>query len=102
MGLLSGLILLPLAPVRGTAWVAERIAEAADKETSDPAPVLARLTALHRGLDEGVLSEEEFEREEEALLIELRRRREAAMPPAARPPRPHLPPTHPPSRKVPD
>ncbi|MFR9724996.1 gas vesicle protein GvpG [Streptomyces sp. MS19] len=97
MGLLSGLILLPLAPVRGTAWVAERIAEAADKETSDPAPVLARLTELHRALDEGVLGEEEFEREEEALLIELRRRREAATPPAARPVH-----THPPSRKVPD
>ncbi|WP_052848119.1 gas vesicle protein GvpG [Streptomyces avicenniae] len=87
MGLLSGLLLLPLAPVRGTAWVAERIAEAADKETSDPAPVLARITALHRALDEGEIGEAEFEREEEALLVELQRRRAASAPPPTQPSR---------------
>ncbi|WP_129842514.1 gas vesicle protein GvpG [Streptomyces sp. RFCAC02] len=85
MGLLSGLLLLPLAPVRGAAWVAGQVADAAEKETCDPAPVLARITALHRALDEGEIDQDEFERQEEDLLIELRRRQRAmARPPTDR------------------
>jgi hypothetical protein len=32
MGLISGLLTLPLAPVRGTAWIAERVQEQAEAE----------------------------------------------------------------------
>jgi hypothetical protein len=32
MGLITGLITLPLAPVRATAWIAERVLEQAENE----------------------------------------------------------------------
>ncbi|WP_326596518.1 gas vesicle protein GvpG [Streptomyces sp. NBC_01803] len=74
MGLLSGLLLLPLAPVRGIGWVADRIAEAAEEEVRDPAPLMARLGDLHRALDAGEIGLADFEEEEERLLLLLRER----------------------------
>ena len=35
MGLITGLLTLPLAPVRGVAWVAEQVAEEAEREGND-------------------------------------------------------------------
>jgi Gas vesicle protein G len=78
MGLLRELLLLPLAPVRGVGWVGEQIAEAAEREFYDPAPLLARLAELHRALDDGDIGLAEFEREEEALLLQIQRRQTAA------------------------
>jgi len=74
MGLLSGVLLLPLAPVRGVEWVAGRLMDAADEELHDPAVLRARLRALNQALESGELSLEEFEREEERLLDLLERR----------------------------
>jgi hypothetical protein len=71
MGLISGLLTLPLAPVRGVAWVGEQIAEEADRQLDPEARIrreLGRLAAEH---DLGDLSTEEFERREDALLEEL-------------------------------
>ncbi|ONK11160.1 gas vesicle protein GvpG [Streptomyces sp. MP131-18] len=68
MGLLSGLLLLPLAPARGAGWLAERVADAAEREAADPAPVRARLAALHRALADGEIGLDAFEAEEERLL----------------------------------
>ncbi|MEU6812513.1 gas vesicle protein GvpG [Streptomyces sp. NPDC046831] len=68
MGLVSGLLLLPLAPLRGTLWVADHLVQEAERQTCDPAVVQARLTALNRALDEGAIDEVTFEREEERLL----------------------------------
>ncbi|MDT0320527.1 MULTISPECIES: gas vesicle protein GvpG [unclassified Streptomyces] len=73
MGLLSGLLLLPLAPVRGVRWLTDQVAEAAEKEYYDPAPLMARLAALHRALDEGEIDQAEFEREEEPILHRIQR-----------------------------
>ncbi|MET9778115.1 gas vesicle protein GvpG [Streptomyces sp. NPDC006367] len=73
MGLVSGLLLLPLAPVRGTVWVADRLLEEARRQTHDPRAVQARLAALNRALDEGAIDEAAFEREEERLLALLER-----------------------------
>ncbi|WP_328540279.1 gas vesicle protein GvpG [Streptomyces sp. NBC_00344] len=74
MGLLSAVVLLPLAPVRGVVWVADRLTEAADRELHDPAVIRAQLGALNRAFDDGDISEEQFEREEERLLDLLERR----------------------------
>jgi Gas vesicle protein G len=68
MGLISGLLLLPLAPVRATAWVADLLVEEAERELYGPGAVRARLAALNRDYEEGVIGEEEFEAEEERLL----------------------------------
>jgi len=35
MGLLTGLLTLPLAPVRGTVWIAEQLAAEAERELRD-------------------------------------------------------------------
>jgi len=67
----SGLLLLPLAPVRGTMWVADHLLQEARRQADDPRTVHARLAALNRALDEGAISEAAFEREEERLLALL-------------------------------
>lgn len=74
MGLLSGLVTLPLAPVRGVVWVAQTIEEAAEDQLYDPAVVRAELAALQRDLEDGLIDEESYEREEDALLDRLERR----------------------------
>ncbi|MET9494837.1 gas vesicle protein GvpG [Streptomyces sp. NPDC006552] len=71
MGLVSGLLLLPLAPARGVVWIAERLQDAAERELYDPGVVRAQLAALNRDLDEGLISLAEFEPEEERLLDRL-------------------------------
>ncbi|GGL65029.1 gas vesicle protein [Streptomyces fumigatiscleroticus] len=70
---MSGLLLLPLAPVRGTAWVADHLLREARRHTHDPRAVQARLAALNRALDEGAIDEAAFEKEEERLLALLER-----------------------------
>ncbi|MEU9007600.1 gas vesicle protein GvpG, partial [Streptomyces sp. NPDC048551] len=39
MGLLTFLATLPVAPVRAVVWAAQRVAEQAEDEYYDPAPV---------------------------------------------------------------
>ncbi|MGQ4419349.1 gas vesicle protein GvpG [Streptomyces sp. SAS_269] len=68
MGIVSGLLLLPLAPVRGTVWVADHLLHEARRQTHDPRAVQARLAQLNRDLDDGVVDEAAFEKEEERLL----------------------------------
>ena len=45
MGLISGLLTLPLAPVRGTVWIAEQVLEQAEREYYDEGAIQA---AAHR------------------------------------------------------
>ena len=71
MGLISGILLLPLAPVRGVIWVAEKVNDAAEREMYDPGVLRAQLAALNQELEDGNVSLEEFEREEEELLERL-------------------------------
>ncbi|MFE2937084.1 gas vesicle protein GvpG [Streptomyces sp. NPDC059278] len=71
MGLLTQLVTLPLAPVRGAAWVMERLVEAAENEYYDPAPVERELGQLERQLVAGEIDEETFDRREDALLDRL-------------------------------
>jgi len=71
MGLVSGLLLLPLAPVRGTIWVAEQIAEQAARELDDETTIRRRLAEAERDLELGLLTGEEFEAYEDELLDRL-------------------------------
>ncbi|MCF2126589.1 gas vesicle protein GvpG [Strepomyces sp. STD 3.1] len=80
MGIVSGLLLLPLAPVRGTVWIADHLLQEARRQAHDPRAVQARLAALNRALDEGAIDEAAFEREEERLLALLERRARPARP----------------------
>ncbi|MFC7840777.1 gas vesicle protein GvpG [Streptomyces sp. NPDC001046] len=71
MGLVSGLLLLPLAPVRGTLWVADHLLQEAERLSTDPRAVHARLAELDRALEAGEIDEAAFEAEEERLLARL-------------------------------
>ncbi|MEU2393496.1 gas vesicle protein GvpG [Streptomyces sp. NPDC007369] len=71
MGLLDKLITAPLLPVRTVVWVAQRVADQAEAEYYDPAPVWAQLAELGRRLDDGEIDEETFEREEDLLVERL-------------------------------
>ncbi|MEU5208841.1 gas vesicle protein GvpG [Streptomyces sp. NPDC020742] len=73
MGLITGVLTLPLAPVRGVTWIASQLAEAADRELYDPALIRVRLAALNQEYENGHLSTEAFEREEDRLLYLLYR-----------------------------
>jgi hypothetical protein len=71
MGLITGLLTLPLAPVRGTAWLAERIQEQAELEMGDEGAIqeqLMQLEALHAA---GEIDDEQLAAEEDALLERL-------------------------------
>ena len=75
MGLITGLLTLPLAPVRGVAWVAEQVAEEAEREMNDDTRIRRRLALLQFELEEGRIDEDEYERQEDALLDRLERSR---------------------------
>ena len=83
MGLISGLLTLPLAPVRGVVWIAERVAEQAERELYGEDTIRAQLYELQTAYELGEMSEEEFEAAETDLLERLRiavARRRAAGP----------------------
>ncbi|WP_418605923.1 gas vesicle protein GvpG [Georgenia sp. SUBG003] len=48
MGLLSGLLTLPLAPVRGTVWVAQQVLDEAEREYYDVGKIRRQLDDVSR------------------------------------------------------
>lgn len=68
MGLISGLLTLPLAPVRGTVWVAEKVLEEAEREYYDEGAILSQLQDIEAARAEGTIDEEEAARAEDALV----------------------------------
>jgi len=78
MGLLTGLLTLPLAPVRGTAWLAERVLEQAEREAGDEAAVRRQLLELEMRHDLGEIDEAEYAHAEDELLGWLAQSRAAS------------------------
>jgi gas vesicle protein GvpG len=71
MGLITGLLTLPLAPVRGTVWLAERIQEQAENELYDEDAIRGQLMEIEAAREAGEISEEEATQVEDALLERL-------------------------------
>ncbi|MFF3350065.1 gas vesicle protein GvpG [Streptomyces sp. NPDC002779] len=71
MGLLGEVLLLPFAPVRGSAWVMGQVLSEAERIYYDPATIRAELARLEEQLDAGEIDEEEFDRREDELLDRL-------------------------------
>jgi cytochrome c-type biogenesis protein CcmH/NrfG len=71
MGLITGLLTLPLAPVRGTAWLAEQIREQALNELYDEEAIQSSLMELEELHQEGVIDDEELVQAEDELLERL-------------------------------
>lgn len=82
MGLFTGLLTLPLAPVRGVAWVAEQVAQEAERELYDENRIRAEMLQLEIDADDGLIdADERREREEELfdrLAVAQMRRADAA------------------------
>jgi hypothetical protein len=71
MGLLSEVLLLPLAPVRGSAWVIRQVMREAERIYYDPATIRAELASLEEQLEAGEIDDAEFDRREDELLDRL-------------------------------
>jgi hypothetical protein len=75
VGLINGILTLPLAPVRGVAWVTEKVAEQAELELYDESRIMQELTELEAARDRGEIDEEQFGASLEILLERLERGR---------------------------
>jgi Gas vesicle protein G len=71
MGLIGGLLTLPLAPAKGLGWVLEQVVEEAENQYYDPRRIRAELVRAEAALEAGELDEEEYEAIEDDLLARL-------------------------------
>ncbi|MEU3920061.1 c-type cytochrome biogenesis protein CcmI [Streptomyces sp. NPDC002659] len=71
MGLLSGLVTWPLAPIRGVVWIAERVEDVAERELSDPDVIRQRLEEVEIARDAGEITDEEAAEQEAELVRRL-------------------------------
>jgi hypothetical protein len=71
MGLISGLLGLPLAPLRGTLAAAEQIRKQAEEQFYDPVAIRAQLEEVDRRRAEGLLTEDEAVAWEDVLVDRL-------------------------------
>jgi hypothetical protein len=77
VGLITGLLGLPLAPLRGTVAVAEQVLKQAEEAYYDPAAIRAELEEVDRLREAGELTDDEATAREDELvdrLMEGRRR----------------------------
>lgn len=71
MGLFKELVLLPVAPLRGTVKVAEVLAEEADRRLYDEENIKRELIQLELDAEEGRVGDAERARVEEELMERL-------------------------------
>ena len=71
MGLFTGLITLPLAPVRGVVWIAEQVMDEMERELYDEDNIRREMVQLELDFEEGLIDEDERQVREEALVERL-------------------------------
>jgi chorismate mutase len=71
VGLLAGILGLPVAPLRGTIAVAEQILKQAEQEFYDPSRIRAELAEVARMREEGELADDEATAWEDTLIERL-------------------------------
>ena len=71
MGLFTGLLTLPLAPVRGVVWIAEALAEQAETELYDERRIMRELAELEAAHEAGEVSDDQLAQGVEVLLERL-------------------------------
>jgi hypothetical protein len=69
MGLLREIVLLPLAPVRGVMWTVRQVMDAAERDQADS--IHRELIELEQALQDGTITEEEFDDREDELIDQL-------------------------------
>jgi gas vesicle protein GvpG len=68
MGFFTGLLTLPLAPVRGVVWIGEQVMEELERELYDEESIRRELVQLELEFEDGLIDEEERQVREDALL----------------------------------
>jgi Gas vesicle protein G len=71
VGLISGIFKLPLAPVAGTVWIAEKVLEQAEAQYYDESAIQSQLREIEAAREAGDISEADAEQAEEELLERL-------------------------------
>jgi hypothetical protein len=71
VGLISGLLKLPLSPVLGTVWIAEQIQAQAETEYYDEAAIQAQLRDIDAVRQAGTIDAAEADAAEDALIERL-------------------------------
>lgn len=71
VGLITGLLTLPLAPIRGTTWVAEQVRQEAERQYYDPSEIRRQLEEIDDSRELGRISDEEAEQMENELVERL-------------------------------
>jgi hypothetical protein len=71
MGLITGLLTLPLAPVRGVVWVAEQIQQEAERQWYDPGILQAELSDIEAMREAGVIDDAEADARENDIVNRL-------------------------------
>ena len=71
MGLITGLLTWPLAPVRGVAWIAEQVRQEAERQWMDPAAVHEALDDVQARREAGLIDDNEADRLEDELIDRL-------------------------------
>jgi hypothetical protein len=79
MGLITGLLTLPLAPVRGAVWVAEQVKEEAERQWSSPAAIQEALDDVEAQREAGQITDAEADARQEELLERLLARSESGL-----------------------
>ena len=70
--MLFKLLTFPLTgPIEGVTWLGEQILERADQELDDKENLNKRLLSLQLSLDLGEISEEEYDEQEEEILLAM-------------------------------
>ena len=68
MGLIKELLLLPVAPIRGTLWVAERISDEVEQQEFSGEAAVRKIDRIESAKERGELDEREAaERQDEIL-----------------------------------
>ena len=71
MGLITGILTWPLAPVRGVAWIAEQVRQEAERQWIDPAAVQEALDDVQARREAGLIDDAEADRLEDELIERL-------------------------------
>jgi hypothetical protein len=71
MGLFSGLLTLPLTPVKGVMWLAETLTEQAEAQLYDPGRIAAEMQEVADEAAAGEITEDEAADREEDLIRRL-------------------------------
>ncbi|GAA4219319.1 gas vesicle protein GvpG [Actinocatenispora rupis] len=68
MGLVTGLLTLPIAPVRAVVWLGEVVQAQVDTQTRDPAAMRRQVEEIEERERAGELSPEDARQQEQAVL----------------------------------